>query len=153
MHSGTYLRHSVNVVREYETVPALIVDRHKVLQILINIFTNAKYACDESKQHQKTVVVRIKRRGQDRLTIEISDNGIGIAPENLTRIFSHGFTTRKDGHGFGLHSAALAVKEMGGSLTAQSEGIGKGATFIVELPLQSKNRKPLGEANQATSNP
>jgi signal transduction histidine kinase len=142
MHSGAYQRHSVKVMREYEAVPALILDRHKVLQILINVFQNAKYACDEGSQPDKIVVVRIKRRDGICVVIEIADNGIGISPENLTRIFSHGFTTRKDGHGFGLHSAALAAKELGGSLTAQSDGIGKGATFILELPLQHKSLKP-----------
>jgi signal transduction histidine kinase len=149
MHSGAYIRHSVKVVREYEVVPALIVDRHKVLQIFINIFQNAKYACDQGGQPEKKVIVRIKRRGDDRVVIEISDNGIGISAENLTRIFSHGFTTRKDGHGFGLHGAALAAKEMGGSLTAQSEGIGKGATFILELPFISRQLKHLEKAGGA----
>jgi signal transduction histidine kinase len=67
--------------------------------------------------------------------IEIADNGVGIPAENLTRIFSHGFTTRKQGHGFGLHSSALAAREMGGSLTVESAGVGKGATFTIELPL------------------
>jgi signal transduction histidine kinase len=68
----------------------------------------------------------------------VSDNGVGIASENLTRIFNHGFTTRKDGHGFGLHSGALAAREMGGALWAQSDGPGKGATFTLELPLSAK---------------
>ena len=67
---------------------------------------------------------------------------MGIAAENLTRIFSYGFTTRKNGHGFGLHSGALAAKEMGGSLNARSEGPGKGAAFILELPLEQKAAPP-----------
>jgi signal transduction histidine kinase len=65
----------------------------------------------------------------------VIDNGVGIPAENLTRIFAHGFTTRKGGHGFGLHSAALAAREMGGSLIAQSEGRGQGSTFTLELPI------------------
>jgi signal transduction histidine kinase len=138
MHAGAYLRHSVKVEREFEKIPTVIVDRHKVLQILINVLQNAKLACDEGGKPEKKVFVRIKRLGEDRLTIEIADNGIGISPENLTRIFSHGFTTRKTGHGFGLHSSALAAKEMGGSLTARSEGIGNGASFVLELPIQSR---------------
>jgi signal transduction histidine kinase len=83
---------------------------------------------------EKAVTVRIKRAGAEGVRIEIADNGVGIPAENLTRIFSHGFTTRKHGHGFGLHSAALAAREMGGTLTVQSEGVGKGATFVLELP-------------------
>jgi signal transduction histidine kinase len=117
------------------------VDKHKTLQILVNILRNAKYACDESGKAEKAVTVRIKRAGNDRVRVEIADNGVGIPPENLTRIFSHGFTTREHGHGFGLHSAALAARQLGGTLTAQSEGLGKGATFILEWPI-----KPSGGA-------
>jgi len=136
MHSAAYVRHSVKVVREYDTVPTIIVDRHKVLQILINILHNAKYACDAGNPPEKKVIVRIKPGGRERVVVEMADNGIGIAPENLIRIFSHGFTTRKNGHGFGLHSAALAAKELGGCVRAQSAGPGKGATFIVEFPIR-----------------
>jgi signal transduction histidine kinase len=139
MHANAYVRHAIKIVREYEAVPPLIVDRHKVLQILINILANAKYACDDGGRSNKQVIVRIKPRRGDSAVVEIVDNGIGISQENLTRIFSHGFTTRKSGHGFGLHSAALAAKELGGSLTAQSEGVGHGATFVVELPLVPKD--------------
>jgi signal transduction histidine kinase len=136
MHSAAYQRHGVKVVRQYQEVPPILVDRHKALQVLINILHNAKYACDEGGQAEKQVVLRIQSKGQDRIRIEIADNGIGIPPENLTRIFSHGFTTRKHGHGFGLHSAALAAKEMGGSVTGYSQGLGQGATFTIDLPLQ-----------------
>ncbi|MGD0812754.1 MAG: ATP-binding protein, partial [Verrucomicrobiota bacterium] len=94
------------------------------------------------------VTVRIHRNGEQAIRMEVADNGVGIPPENLTRIFAHGFTTQSDGHGFGLHTGALAAKELGGTLTAHSEGLGKGATFILELPLQntisivSKRRAP-----------
>ena len=135
INSGAFLRHAINVVRQFEPVDSLIVDRHRMLQILVNVLRNAKYACDDGGSHEKTVVVRIKDLGNNRMCIEIVDNGVGIPPENMTRIFSHGFTTRKQGHGFGLHSSALAAEEMGGSLTARSEGIGKGAAFILELPV------------------
>jgi C4-dicarboxylate-specific signal transduction histidine kinase len=146
MNSGAFLRHGINVIREYEPVEFMTVDKHKMLQILVNILRNAKYACDESKSSAKQVTVRIKRAGNDRVRVEIADNGVGIPPENLTRIFSHGFTTREHGHGFGLHSAALAVREMGGSLAVQSEGVGKGATFILELPFS-----PPGSAEKKVS--
>jgi signal transduction histidine kinase len=136
MHGAAYARHGVKVEREFADLPPVLVDRHKALQILINLLHNAKYACDKGERPEKRVTVRIQPGGSDRVRIEVADNGVGIAPENLTRIFSHGFTTWKDGHGFGLHSAALAAKEMGGSLSAQSEGVGKGATFVVELPLR-----------------
>ena len=81
-------------------------------------------------------------KGDGRIRISVMDNGVGISPENLTRIFSHGFTTRKGGHGFGLHSGALAAREMGGSLTAHSDGPGRGATFTLELPWTGPGELP-----------
>jgi signal transduction histidine kinase len=147
MNAGAFSRHGIKVIREYEEVEALTVDKHKTLQILVNLLRNAKYACDESGLAEKAVTVRIKRAGAEGVRIEIADNGVGIPAENLTRIFSHGFTTRKHGHGFGLHSAALAAREMGGTLTVQSEGVGKGATFILELPLVPPN---LAEAKSSS---
>jgi hypothetical protein len=81
-----------------------------------------------------TINIRVEASGTDKVCIVVADNGVGIPQENLVRIFQHGFTTKKEGHGFGLHSGALAAKEMGGSLTVQSDGVGKGAQFTLELP-------------------
>ncbi len=135
MHSAAYQRHAVEMVREFCGVPPITVDRHKTLQILTNLLQNAKYACEDKAGTDRQVTVRLSRANPERIRIEVADNGVGIPPENLTRIFSFGFTTRRNGHGFGLHSGALAAKEMGGSLTARSEGPGKGASFVLELPL------------------
>ena len=135
MNAGALARHGVELVHEYEpNLPEITVDKHKVLQILVNLISNAKYACDDSRRDDRRLTVRVTN-GDHRVRIAIVDNGIGILPENLTRIFNHGFTTRKEGHGFGLHSGALAAKELGGSLTVHSDGPGQGATFMLELPL------------------
>jgi PAS domain S-box-containing protein len=130
-------RHGIEVRREIEPVPAVLVDKHKILQILVNLIRNAKYAVSEAARPDKLMILRLARDGRDRLLIQVIDNGVGIAPENLTRIFSHGFTTRRDGHGFGLHSGALAARDLGGSLAARSEGVGRGATFTLTLPLKA----------------
>jgi len=143
MNTGALARHDVQVVREYEEVNPIALDKHKVLQILVNLIRNAKYACDESGRKDKQLTIRVSNGGTQ-ARVAIADNGVGIPAENLTRIFSHGFTTRKDGHGFGLHSGALNAKEMGGALVVHSEGPGRGATFTLELPL-----KPPGEARPA----
>lgn len=136
MNAGALTRHDVQVIREYTKVPPVTIDKHKVLQVLVNLIRNAKYACDESGRSDKQMTMRVASC-DNWVRISISDNGVGIPAENLTRIFNHGFTTRKVGHGFGLHSGALAAKEMGGALTVQSDGVGKGATFTIELPLKS----------------
>jgi signal transduction histidine kinase/HAMP domain-containing protein len=133
MNVGALSRHRVEVIREFEEVPPLNVEKHKILQILVNLVRNAKYACNESGRADKRLTMRVAN-GDGRVKISVIDNGVGIPPENLIRIFNHGFTTRKDGHGFGLHSGVLAAKEMGGSLTVHSDGPGQGAAFTLELP-------------------
>jgi PAS domain S-box-containing protein len=139
MNADALTRHSVTYEREFEPVPPVFVDKHRVLQILVNLIRNGKYALSDSERRVKQMKLRIVRSAWDRVQIQVIDNGIGIAPENLTRIFAHGFTTRKEGHGFGLHSGALAARELGGSLTVHSDGLGKGATFTLELPLNRNN--------------
>jgi signal transduction histidine kinase len=134
MNLGALSRHGVDLKREYEDVPLMEVEKHKILQILVNLIRNAKYACDDTNEPDKRITVRIARHGKH-VEVSVIDNGIGIPAENLTRIFNHGFTTRDSGHGFGLHSGALAAKEMGGFLTAHSDGTGCGATFTLGLPL------------------
>jgi two-component system, NtrC family, sensor kinase len=139
MNLGALSRHGVEVIREYSDVPKINVDKHKVLQILVNLVRNAKYACDESGSSDKRIAVRVTG-GDDRVQIVVFDNGVGIPSENLMRIFSHGFTTRTEGHGFGLHGGALAAKEMGGALSVHSDGPGRGATFVLELPVTAPAR-------------
>lgn len=141
IHAAALARHGVRIERDFEPVPTVAVDKHKVLQIVVNLIHNAKYAVQEAKKTDKHVIVRIKSHEKRCIQVTVKDNGVGIPKENLTRIFSHGFTTRRKGHGFGLHSSALAAQELGGDLKAHSEGIEKGATFILEIPLKEKNRQ------------
>jgi len=135
MNAGALVRHEVTLVREFSDTPLVTIEKHKVLQILVNLVRNAKYACDDSGRRDKRLTIQIFPVDQG-VQITVQDNGIGIPSENLTRIFNHGFTTRKGGHGFGLHSGALAARELGGALTVQSDGHGRGAAFILKLPLQ-----------------
>ena len=136
LNAGAFVRHGVSVLRDFADVPPVTVDKHKVLQILVNLIRNAKYACDESGRKDKLMTLRIGRSA-DAICISVVDNGVGILPENMERLFQHGFTTRETGHGFGLHSGALAAQELGGTLRAESAGPGQGAAFILELPLAS----------------
>ena len=142
-------RHGIRVAREYAEVPPVVVEEHKLMQVLVNLVSNARYALIHSGRSDKLITVRISsaglrraegtlapQAGDDGVRIEVADNGVGIAEENLERIFTRGFTTRKDGHGFGLHDAAIAATEMGGKLTFHSDGPGKGAVFELEVPLQ-----------------
>jgi len=127
-------RNKVEVKREIADMPTLLLDRHKVLQILTNLISNAIYALSKSNRDDRILKIQVKESKRGRLWINVCDNGIGIPKENLTRIFEHGFTTKKTGHGFGLHSTALSANELNGSIKFHSDGPGKGAVFTVELP-------------------
>ncbi|HET7624790.1 MAG TPA: HAMP domain-containing sensor histidine kinase, partial [Verrucomicrobiae bacterium] len=141
INAAALARHDVHVRREFTETPPVSTEKHKVLQILVNLIRNAKYAMDEAGGADKLLTIKIGS-DDDGVKIEIIDNGVGIPKENLTRIFGHGFTTRRNGHGFGLHSSALAVRELGGSLSAHSDGTGTGARFTLILPLTTTTTKP-----------
>ncbi|MGA2034492.1 MAG: ATP-binding protein [Thermoguttaceae bacterium] len=139
LNASSLGRYDIALVREYADTPHVRVDKQKVLQILVNLVSNARDALTESGRKDRRLVVRVRIGGdarEERIFIDVIDNGVGIAKENLTRIFSHGFTTKKEGHGFGLHSSANAAKELGGSLTAHSDGPECGAVLTLELPFK-----------------
>ena len=131
----SFHRYGIELVREYADLPPVAIDKQRLLQIMVNLIRNAKHAALDGQSADRRLTVRMIRLGGDRVQIDVIDNGVGIPPENLTRIFTHGFTTKKDGHGFGLHSSALAAKELGGSLTVHSAGPQRGATFTLVIPL------------------
>lgn len=133
-------RDRISVIREFAALPAMRLDRSRVLQILVNLIGNARDALAHVPPQARRLTVRIGHAAAGRLQISVQDEGEGIPPENLTRIFAHGFTTRKHGHGFGLHSCAAAAAQMGGALTVHSDGPGRGATFTLELPAEPAER-------------
>ncbi|MCK4660239.1 MAG: response regulator [Phycisphaerae bacterium] len=137
MGNAVFARHGIEVIRHYDEVPRVSGDRQKLLQILVNLVRNANHSLRDGSTSGRCLTARVTKHGEDRLRIEVRDTGVGIPQENMGRIFTHGFTTKKNGHGFGLHNSALAAREMGGSLTAHSDGPNRGATFTLELPLHA----------------
>jgi PAS domain S-box-containing protein len=136
INSNAFERHQIQIVRDIApNLPQVHVDRHKVLQILINLLHNAKDAIEAVSGSERRLFLKVDLATVGHVTIRIRDTGIGIAAYDLTRIFQHGFTTKKSGHGFGLHSGANAAREIGGRLSARSDGPGKGAEFTLELPI------------------
>ena len=137
LHMGepSFARHGIEVVKDYDRELTILTDRHKLLQIMINLIANARHALKDRRLPPQRLIVQV-RVTDGRVAIQVADTGIGIPAENLERIFAHGFTTRAAGHGFGLHASANAARELGGSLRAASEGPGRGATFTLELPAE-----------------
>ncbi|EPX58461.1 hypothetical protein D187_003933 [Cystobacter fuscus DSM 2262] len=127
-------RHGITVTKELAPVPKVCLDKHKVLQILINLISNAKHAMNPMPEPQRHLRVRLDTEGNT-ARIQVVDNGMGIMPEIRNRLFGQGFTTRTGGHGLGLHSSALEARILGGSISLESEGPGKGATATLKIPL------------------
>ena len=137
-------RHGMTVERSYDTLAVAVADRHQILQILVNLVSNAVRALKESDTPRKTIVVTVGCGADSgRVLWRVQDGGVGIPLENLNRIFEYGFTTKADGRGgFGLHTAALAASLMSGSLKVHSDGPGAGATFSLELPIRPLTVEP-----------
>lgn len=141
MSAGSLARREVTVVKDIADLPLLSLDRHRILLILVNLIRNARQALEGVSDRSPCITFNASLADGPVLRITVADNGNGVAPEHLPRIFTHGFTTRKDGHGFGLHSCALAAQEMGGSLTVYSDGAGQGAIFTLDIPVDASLSK------------
>jgi two-component system NtrC family sensor kinase len=133
-------RHGVSVVKQYEPGVMVEADRHKVIQILVNLISNAKYAIHETGK-DGVLTVTLDRPDDDTLAISVTDTGVGVTPENRSKLFRHGFTTRKEGHGFGLHASAVAAQQLHGNITVHSDGPNQGATFTLNLPVSPPRRE------------
>lgn len=132
--SGVYLNKEISVIKEYSDIKPIVIDKTKLFQILNNIISNAKDALVESANSAKVLTIKTTLITKDKIEIQISDNGVGISSANLSQIFIFGFTTKKSGHGFGLHASAVTVNELGGEIHVSSEGLEQGSTFTIYLP-------------------
>lgn len=151
LNASALVRHDIRLVKSFEPTAKVSVPKHKVLQILVNLIRNAKHALDDAQRSDKTLTLSIGPASENRIRIAVTDNGVGIPPENMPRLFTHGFTTRKSGHGFGLHASAAAAREMGGSLTASSAGVNQGATFELLLPAAKPGVSDVRAVEKETS--
>lgn len=134
VHAPPLERIGAVIQRHYASSPELMLDRSRVLQVLINLVGNARNALEPIEGERRLELTSEVVSG--RLRLSVADNGVGIRPEVMPRLFTHGFTTRPEGHGFGLHASAIAAREMGGSLVAESGGPGLGATFTLDIPAE-----------------
>jgi C4-dicarboxylate-specific signal transduction histidine kinase len=143
MHSSSVDKHGVEVVTDFGPLPIASLEKTNLVQVLDNLIKNAIEAM--SDQPQRVLTVRAQPSEKDRVTITVSDTGCGIAAEALKNVFSYAFTTKSDGNGFGLHSSALAISGIGGSIRVTSPGIGKGASFIIDFPLNPETNQAPAE--------
>jgi len=123
-------------------LPLVRIDKHRVLEALVNLIRNACEALATAGVATPRIVVRVALEADGCVRIEVRDNGCGIREEDMAKLFQYGFTTKASGHGIGLHASANSLREIGGSLTATSEGAGKGASFLVSVPCSATAKNP-----------
>ncbi|MBW3596868.1 MAG: HAMP domain-containing protein [Planctomycetes bacterium] len=143
--------HGVKVVADFQERPVLCLEKSNLVQVVENLVKNAVESMAESDSAERVLTVRLKSHGPERVRVEVADSGRGIPPENLEKIFTYGFTTKPHGSGFGLHSSALAISAIGGAIHVHSEGVGRGATFAVDLPLTAEDQSPAEPDSPALS--
>jgi len=148
LNDASFVRHNIQITRDYADDPEVLTEKHKVLQILVNLINNAKQAVGASGRADRRITIGTFTR-RNFAAVRVTDNGVGIEPEVLKRVFEAGFTTKDDGHGVGLHFSAIAAKELNGRLTASSEGRGKGATFTLWLPFELSSGAEVDNAQAA----
>jgi FixJ family two-component response regulator len=129
INSQGMIKHNIEVIKNFTNLPSLYIDKHKYLQIIINLLSNAKYALIESNITDKKLFINISAN-KKLLRIEVKDNGIGISKNEIDKLFTFGYTKREGGHGFGLHNSALVANTIKGKINVSSDGLGKGASFI-----------------------
>ncbi len=134
LHEVSLGRLGIEIERHYQPLAPVSIDRHKLLQILVNLLGNARHAHIKGGAAHKRLILRIAQGEEGMIRVEVQDNGVGIPAENMSKIFRQGFTTKADGHGFGLHMSLLMAKGLGGSLSVVSQGPDRGATFTVLIP-------------------
>ncbi len=120
------------IKKQFDPVPEVVIQKSKLIQIIINLIKNASEAMSSLPVNRRSLSISLDSNNHN-VFLRITDNGKGIEKELLKKIFHHGYTTRKDGHGFGLHSCATYMSDMGGDIYAESEGINRGATFILKF--------------------
>jgi PAS domain S-box-containing protein len=136
-------KQGVRIVRDFVDKPTGVIPKVKLIHVLTNLIKNGKEAMtgNAARNKPQTLSIRMTKSGENMAEIRITDTGCGINPENMDKIFNHGFTTKEHGHGFGLHTCANFMTEMGGSLVAESAGDGQGSVFVVSFPLTQEARQ------------
>jgi signal transduction histidine kinase len=133
LSSSARARQRIQLVEYYRKAPTIMLDRHRVLQIVLNLIRNAEDAVTARGDADMRIFVSA---GYDngQLKISVQDNGVGVSAEAMAKLFTYGFTTKPEGHGFGLHNSKLLASEVGGTLSCRSDGEGQGSVFTLELP-------------------
>ncbi|EHL32575.1 sensor histidine kinase [Legionella drancourtii] len=145
MRTDSMLTKNITLNKDYRYTSSIMTNKTNLMQIFVNLLKNAKESVMELKEDmpRKINISIARKKNLNEVELRIKDNGIGILPENLSKIFTFGFTTKQNGHGFGLHNSALIAKQLGGTLEVESDGFGNGALFILTLPIDKEGVRQM----------
>jgi signal transduction histidine kinase len=145
LQSTSIERHGLTIKKDLQSIDPITAHRTQLIHILVNIFKNAKEAMVGNTPEEKIIHVKTWQQ-DDEVYLSVSDNGHGIKKENIDKVFTQGFSTKSEGHGFGLHSCANYMQSMGGEIKVESDGEGEGTTFTLIFP-SSKQESEQQEAD------
>jgi predicted ATPase/signal transduction histidine kinase len=121
----------IRVIPQFQPGARVAVHKTKLVYVLINLIKNAEEAMADTPVADRAITIEIGTDPAGHAFVAVRDTGAGIAVDDLGKIFVHGFTTKPTGHGFGLHTCATSMVEMGGRIDAASAGRGHGAAFTL----------------------
>lgn len=134
LHSELIDDYNLSIKQNLKATIPVIAQRSKLIHVLVNFIKNAGESMENNRDGNKNLTIK-SWEDSHRVYLSITDNGAGIENKNLDKVFSHKYSTKKKGHGFGLHSSANYMKEVGGNIKVSSEGVGKGTTFTLIFPI------------------
>jgi CheY-like chemotaxis protein len=137
------VRHRAHLVRDFRAIPDVLGNDARLSQVFLNLMVNAVQALESCPRERSEITVRTSTDDKGFAIIEISDTGVGIAPEHLSKIFDPFFTTKPVGlgTGIGLSICHGIVKSMNGAIEVEST-LGRGSLFRVRLPSAPANARP-----------
>jgi len=131
--TGAGCTQEIAISKNIQEISPVFADKIKLMQIIVNLLQNARESVQQAKKSEKKISVSVTLKDSV-IQMVFTDNGTGIEKENMVTIFTYGFTTKRSGHGYGLHTSAILARQLGGTIRAESDGMGKGARFTLEIP-------------------
>ncbi len=142
-------RHAIEIENRVPAGLVMTTDMHRLMEIVLNLIKNACEALADMPDAVRRIEIDATAPPGQHVRLSVRDHGVGIDAAEISKLFRHGFTTKPNGHGFGLHSSASAASDLGGTILVNSDGIGSGATFIVEIP--ARNPKHVHTAPESNA--
>ena len=141
LHEESLNKHDIHLdLKLSSEIDQVVLPKNPLMQVLNNLIKNAKEAIEQRRELEGSLTGRVELElssyGERQFKLTLTDNGIGLLPDQKNSIFQRGVSTKEAGSGFGLHSVATFVSSIEGSIAVESDGVNQGATLILILPVK-----------------